>query len=336
MRFVGSEERMPHDFVAAGSEALRAFGDSSLYLEKHLVRPRHIEIQIMADRHGSVIHLGERECSVQRRHQKVLEECPSPLLDDRMRSEMAEVAIRVARAAHYENAGTMEFLVDQEHNFYFLEMNTRLQVEHPITEAVTGLDIVCEQFRIAAGEPLSWKQEDVQMRGWAIECRVCAEDPDREMAPSPGPIRRMQEPQGPGVRLDSGVYQGWEVAVHYDPLLSKLVAFGADRAQTIARMKRALQEYRIVGVKTNIPLFLELLSNPEFVAGRTHTGLIEELRRDAGHPRGRRSSSVHSHALAAALAYADSDQDSPRVQRIESGNAWKLSGRPGFLPANES
>ena len=331
MRFVKDESHLSADFAAAGSEAQSSFGDSSLYLEKYMTRPRHIEIQILADRHGNVIHLGERECSIQRRHQKVFEESPSPFMEDELRRKMGEVAVRIARAAHYENAGTIEFLVDSDRNFYFLEMNTRLQVEHPITEAVTGIDLVCEQFRIAAGEKLSLRQDQVQMRGWAMECRVCAEDPDRGMLPSSGVIRRLQNPQGPGVRLDSGIYQGWEVSIHYDPLLSKLIAFGVDRAQTISRMKRAIQEYRIAGIKTNLPFFLDLLSDSEFLAGQTHTGFFEEMQQRAAKARERVPAAFHSHAVAVALAYADTTGISPEPQSTGAGNPWKLSGRPGFL-----
>ena len=330
MRLVTHESAMISDYAAAASEALQAFGDSSLYVEKYMVRPRHIEIQILADRHGDIIHLGERECSIQRRHQKVLEESPSPMMDATLRARMGEVAVRIARAASYENAGTIEFLVDEDRNFYFLEMNARLQVEHPVTEAVAGLDLVCEQFRIASGEPLSLRQEDVQLRGWAMECRVCAEDPDRAMIPSPGVIRRMQEPQGPGVRLDSGVYPGWEVSIHYDPLLSKLTTFGTDRAQTITRMRRALQEYRIAGIKTNLPFFLNLLSDPDFVAGRIHTGFVEEIQKRAAKPGEHTPLAFQSHAVAVALAYADTIEDSPGRQRTETHSLWKLSGRPGF------
>ena len=331
MRFVAGEPHMAESFVAAGSEALRAFGDSSLYLEKYMVHPRHIEIQILADRHGNVIHLGERECSIQRRHQKFLEESPSPVMDEELRCKMGEAAIRIARAAHYENAGTIEFLVDNGRNFFFLEMNTRLQVEHGITEAVTGVDIVCEQFRIAAGEKLSLQQEQVQMRGWAMECRVCAEDPDRGMLPSAGVIHRLQEPQGPGMRLDSGIYQGWEVSIHYDPLLSKLITFGADRAQTIARMKRAIQEYRIAGIKTNLSFLLEILSDHEFAAGHTHTGFIDALQSQAAKAKKHAPAAFQTHALAAALAYAETSEASPARQKVDPENPWKLSGRPGFL-----
>jgi acetyl-CoA carboxylase, biotin carboxylase subunit len=328
MRLITDETRMESDFVAAGSEALRSFGDASLYLEKYMVKPRHIEIQILADRHGNVIHLGERECSIQRRHQKLFEESPSPMLDETLRRKMGEVAVQIVYAAHYEGAGTIEFLLDAERNFYFLEMNTRLQVEHPVTETVTGLDIVAEQFRIASGERLSRCQEQVQMRGCAMECRICAEDPVR-MIPSAGRIHRLQEPQGPGIRLDSGIYQGWEVSIHYDPLLSKLIAFGADRSQAIARMRRALEEYRVTGLQTNLSFFLELLSNRDFLAGDTHTGLVEEVQRQPAKHADAEQSVLYSHALAAALAYAETTE-TPSGRETEAENPWKLSGRPGF------
>jgi acetyl-CoA carboxylase biotin carboxylase subunit len=330
MRVVADESHMASDFAAAESETLRAFGDPSVYLEKCMIRPRHIEIQILADRHGNVIHLGERECSLQRRHQKVVEESPSPLVDENLRHKMGETAIRIARAARYENAGTIEFLVDNDRNFYFLEMNTRLQVEHGITELVNGIDIVCEQFRIAAGEKLSLRQEQVQMRGWAIECRICAEDPDRHL-PSAGVIRKLQEPQGPGVRLDSGVYQGWEVSIHYDPLIGKLMTFGADREQAIARMKRAIQEYRITGIKTNLPFLLEILSDHEFAAGHIHTGFIEELQSRIATAEEHAPHIFHSHALAAALAYTDAAEAPASNRNPETASAWKLSGRPGYM-----
>jgi acetyl-CoA carboxylase, biotin carboxylase subunit len=329
MRFVTSESYMESDFEAASSEALRSFGDPSIYLEKYMVRPRHIEVQILADSHGNVIHLGERECSLQRRYQKVLEESPSPVVDEKLRRKMGETAVRIARAARYENAGTIEFLVDADRNFYFLEMNTRLQVEHGVTELVTGTDIVCEQFRIAAGEKLSIRQEQVQIRGWAMECRVCAEDPDSHF-PSSGVIRKLQDPQGPGVRLDSGVYPGWDVSIHYDPLLSKLMTFGTDRAQTIARMKRAIQEYSITGIKTNLPFLLEILSNSDFAAGQIHTGFLEEMQLHKTKSREQTPSVFHSHALAAALAYADIAEAPEPRQGAASESSWKLSGRPGF------
>jgi acetyl-CoA carboxylase biotin carboxylase subunit len=333
MRLVKDESLMAADFTAAGSEALNSFGDPSLYLEKYVTAPRHIEIQVLADRRGNVIFLGERDCSIQRRHQKVLEECPSPFLDEGLRRRMGEVAVRVARAVNYENAGTVEFLVDSARNFYFLEMNTRLQVEHPVTEAVTGVDIVCEQFKIANGEPLSLSQDQVHMRGWAVECRIYAEDPDRGLLPSPGVIRRLQEPMGTGVRLDSGIYQGWEVSIHYDPLLAKLTTFGTSREQAISRMSRAIQEYRIGGIKTNIPLLLEILRSEGFLAGKTHTEFVDEMYMAVLSKKEHAAPVFQPYALAAALAYSERTESSPKTGSPESPNAWKLSGRPGFSTA---
>ncbi len=332
MRLVRDESRLAEDFVAASSEASNAFGDASVYLEKYIARPRHVEIQVLVDRFGDAVHLGERECSLQRRHQKVLEESPSPFLDPELRERMGSAALEVARAANYENAGTVEFLMDDDRNFYFLEMNTRLQVEHPVTEAVTGLDLVCEQFRIAAGEPLSVRQGDVRHRGWALECRIYAEDPERNFLPSPGRIARLVEPQGPGVRVDSGVYEGWEVPIHYDPLIAKLVAHGADRPQAIARMKRAIGEYRIDGIRTTLGLFSELLQDPRFVAGDVSTGFIEEFLgrrplRAAG-----RAVPIEALAVAAALAYRDAASAPAPANGAQRESAWKFSLRPGLHP----
>ncbi len=304
MRLVRDEGRMRGDFEAASSEALRAFADGSVYLEKYILHPRHVEMQVIVDEFGNAVHLGERECSVQRRHQKVVEECPSPLLDGGLRAKMGEAALSVVRAAEYVNAGTVEFLMDDERNFYFLEMNTRLQVEHPVTEAVTGVDLVREQFRIAAGEKLGLKQEDVHLRGWAIECRIYAEDPDRNFFPSPGMIRHLVEPQGPGIRVDSGVYQGWEVPIHYDPLIAKLVAHGSDRAQAIARMRRALGEYRVRGIKTTLGFFSELLADPAFAAGDLSTGFIEEFMQRRKGPSPLAPEHAQAYAAAAALSYS--------------------------------
>jgi acetyl-CoA carboxylase biotin carboxylase subunit len=257
------------------SEAQSAFGDDAVYVEKYLDCPRHIEIQVVADRHGNAVHLGERECSIQRRHQKVIEECPSPIVDADLRRRMGDAALRVVEAARYHSTGTVEFLVDADRNFYFLEMNTRLQVEHPVTEMVTGVDLVVEQIRVAAGERLSIRQADIQMRGVAIECRVYAEDPDNDFLPSPGRIESLRIPSGPGIRDDGGVYAGWTVPLEYDPLLSKLVAWGPDRAAAIARMCRALGEYRIRGVRNNLAFFREVLRDPDFETGTFDTGYID-------------------------------------------------------------
>ena len=279
MRRVDSEAELESAIRDARSEAERAFRSGEVYVEKVVENPRHIEIQVLGDEHGHMIHLGERECSLQRRHQKVVEECPSPLVAEypEMRAAMGEAALKIARAAGYYNAGTAEFLVDSSRRFYFLEMNTRLQVEHPVTELTTSLDLVHWQIRIAAGEPLTIRQEDVLLRGSAIECRLYAEDPDAYFFPSPGRIECLAEPSGPGVRLDSGVYEGCEVTIDYDPLLSKLSVWTPDRSSSIARMLRALSEYRVLGVRNNIAFFREILNDPEFRAGRLHTGFIAEF-----------------------------------------------------------
>jgi acetyl-CoA carboxylase biotin carboxylase subunit len=277
MRLVHTPDQLKSSLDAARSEAERSFGDSEVYIEKAILNPRHIEMQILADEHGNTLYLGERECSLQRRHQKVLEEAPSPIVDLDMRRRMGEVAVRVARAANYTNAGTVEFLVDQRKNFYFLEMNTRLQVEHPVTELVTGLDLVHLQIRIAAGEKLPLRQEDVQIRGHAMECRIYAEDPDNNYFPSPGKITLLLEPSGPGIRTDSGMYEGWMVPMDYDPLLAKLIGYGSDREQAIARLTRALDEYFVGGIKTNIALFRRILADPDFRAGKLDTGFLDRL-----------------------------------------------------------
>jgi acetyl-CoA carboxylase biotin carboxylase subunit len=277
MRLVATEADFASSLDAARSEAQRAFGNDEVYLEKAITDPRHIEMQILADEHGNCVYLGERECSIQRRHQKVLEESPSPAVTPETRRRMGETAVRAAQACGYSNAGTVEFLADANGHFYFLEMNTRLQVEHPITELITGFDLVHLQIRIAAGEKLPFTQESVQLRGHAIECRVYAEDPDNNFFPSPGRITSCIEPSGPGVRLDSGIYPGWNVGVDYDPLLSKLVAYGADRSQAISRMSRAVDEYVIAGVKTNLSLFRRILTDSDFLAGETDTGYLARL-----------------------------------------------------------
>ena len=277
MRLVRSVSEFKSSFEAAQSEALRSFGDSEVYLEKYIENPRHIEIQVLADEHGNTVFLGERECSVQRRHQKVIEEAPSAIVDEEMRQKMGAVAVQAARSAGYANAGTIEFLVDQQHNFYFLEMNTRLQVEHPVTEFVTGLDLVHLQLKIASGEKLPFRQEDVTLRGHAVECRIYAEDPENNFFPSPGKITSLIRPSGPGIREDSGVYEGWTVPLDYDPMLSKLIAFAPDRPSAIARMRRALNEYFIGGIKSNLQLFRRILENPDFVSAKIDTGFLDRL-----------------------------------------------------------
>jgi len=277
MRLVHAPADLKSALDGARSEAERAFGDGEVYVEKAIINPRHIEMQLLADEHGNTVYLGERECSLQRRHQKVIEEAPSAVVDPDMRRRMGEVAVRVAQAADYTNAGTVEFLVDQEKNFYFLEMNTRLQVEHPVTELVTGLDLVHLQIRIANGERLPFVQEEVQIRGHAIECRIYAEDPDNNYLPSPGKITLLLLPSGPGIRRDSGMYEGWTIPMEYDPLLAKLIGYGTDREMAISRLTRALNEYFVGGIKTNISLFRRILNDPEFHAARIDTGFLDRM-----------------------------------------------------------
>jgi len=299
MRLVRQEGELEAALRTARHEAAAAFGESAVYLERYVVEPRHIEIQVLADCHGRVVHLGERECSIQRRHQKLIEECPSPFVDTAMRRRMGEAACRLAMAAGYVNAGTVEFLVDAERNFYFLEMNTRLQVEHPVTEMVTGIDLVREQLRIAAGEPLGVAQADVAWRGAAIECRINAEDPFGGWLPSPGTITGLRAATGPWVRDDSGVYEGYTVPRFYDTLLAKLIVWGADRATAIERMARALAEYKVVGVRTTIPVLAQLVKHPDFGAGRLSTGFVDRILPSIRTPSGKQRSIA---VIAAVLA----------------------------------
>jgi len=330
VRLVRNESGMRAAYEIAGSEIRSAFGDASLYLEKYIAEPHHIEFQVLADSRRNAICLGERECSLQRRNQKMMEESPSPFLDETLRRAMGDAALRLVLASGCSGASTVEFLVDAHGHFYFLDMNARLEVGHPVTEAVTGLDLACEQLRVASGEPLSLCQDQVHLRGWALGCRICAEDPDHALAPSPGVIRGLREPQGPGVRLDSGIYGGWEVALHYDSMLAKLITFGDNRALAIARMQRALREYRIAGIKTNLPLFAEVLSTPEFLAGEARVGLFEEVQIRFEKKNAVLPSLFKAHALAAALAYADATDPLFHSPDEEKESSWKLSGRPGF------
>jgi acetyl-CoA carboxylase biotin carboxylase subunit len=276
MRLVKEEHELIPFFRTAQSEALNAFGDGSVYIEKYIESPHHIEFQILADRHGNVIHLFERECSIQRRHQKVIEETPSPLMTPEVRAEMGRFAVAAAKAVNYEGAGTIEFIVNDKLEYYFLEMNTRLQVEHPITERVVGVDLVKEQINIANGLPLSFKQEDLRQYGHAIQCRIYAEDTDNNFIPYPGVINHITEPHGLGVRYDGYVYEGYEIPMHYDPLISKLITWGRNRTECIARMKRALYELKITGVKTNIKFLEKIMDNQEFIAGNYNTHFIDK------------------------------------------------------------
>lgn len=262
--------------TAAQREAKAAFGDDTVYIEKLITEGRHIEIQLLADAHGNVIHLGERECSLQRRHQKLIEESPSFVVDEALRQQIGAVAVAAAKAVDYVNAGTIEFLMDKDKNFYFLEMNTRIQVEHPVTELVTGVDLVQEQLRVARGRKLRLTQEDIQMKGWAIECRINAEDPYNNYLPSTGQITTSRLPTGPGVRIDTGVFPGYEVTPYYDSMISKLICYGETRGEAVLRMRRALEEYRIMGVKTNIPFHQHMMDSHRFLTGQFDTEFVEE------------------------------------------------------------
>lgn len=285
IRIVHKEEDLWSSYERSVGESAKAFGDGRIFLEKAVLGPHHIEFQIFGDSHGNVVHLFERECSIQRRHQKVVEETPSPFMTPELRSDMAAAAIQSAKALGYDNAGTVEFLVDKDRNFYFLEVNTRLQVEHPITEMVTGIDLVVEQIRVAAGQPLSFRQEDLVQRGHAIEVRVCAEDPDNNYMPAVGTVKAMTLPQGPGVRLDSALTQGMEVGLYYDSMLAKLICYGKDRNEALRRLMQALGEFKIAGLKTNIPFLGEVIRDARFRYGDYDTSFLEgfekpELRQD--------------------------------------------------------
>jgi len=331
MRLVHSPDELKGALEAAQSEAQRSFGDREVYIEKAILNPRHIEMQVLADEHGNTVYLGERECSIQRRHQKVLEEAPSPIVDADMRRRMGEVAVRVAKAANYANAGTIEFLVDEQKNFYFLEMNTRLQVEHPVTELVTGLDLVHLQIQIAAGSKLPFNQEGVQLRGHAVECRIYAEDPDNNYFPSPGKIATLIEPAGPGIRLDSGVYEGWTVPIDYDPLLAKLVGYGIDRKQSSERLWRALGEYFVGGIKTNTGLFRRILHDADFQAGHLDTGYLDRLMKTKPKP-GNREANIEVAAIAAGVfAMEDVEQARANVTAGPTKSAWLRAARTETL-----
>jgi acetyl-CoA carboxylase biotin carboxylase subunit len=335
MRLVAGDPDFESAWRDASSEALNAFGDARLYLEKYLEKPRHIEIQIFADKHGRVVSLGERECSVQRRHQKVIEEAPSPIVTPELRKKMGDAAVRLVRAGRYVNAGTVEFLVDTNLNFYFLEVNTRLQVEHPVTEQVTGLDLVKLQIAIAAGHRLPFEWETITPRGHAMEVRLYAEDPDNNFFPSPGKILSRQVPGGPGVRLDDGVYEGWTVPNDYDPLLGKLIAWGNSREETIARLRRAHEEYTVTGIKTNVGLFRRILVEPDFLRGEIHTKWLDELLRrprsaasptDQNRPAGSASDAA---AIAAAIWRANQREGNSCLSSTSADqpSRWKQEGR---------
>ncbi len=321
IRVARSREELEAAIPLARREAKAAFGDDTLYLERQIEQARHIEVQILADARGHVIHLGERECSIQRRHQKLVEESPSRAVTPTLRKRLCRSAVILARAARYIGAGTVEFLLDPQGQFYFIEVNPRLQVEHTVTEAVTGVDIVKEQLRIAAGRELRYRQWDIQPRGWAIECRILAEDPQRDFAPSVGRIIRLREPGGPGIRVDSGICEGMTISPYYDSLLAKLIAWGETRGVAIVRMRRALDEYQILGVTTNLDLHRALMNSPRFFGGQVHTRFLEEEKLAPPPPE-------DDEVLAAALAAVLADwRRRPGSRREETPSRWRLLGR---------
>jgi acetyl-CoA carboxylase biotin carboxylase subunit len=327
MRTVPSPEQLPVAFRLASSEAQSAFGDGTLYVERLLEGVRHVEIQVLADRYGNVVHLGERECSIQRRRQKLIEESPSTVVDEDLRQRMGDVAVKAAQAVNYENAGTVEFLVDRDKKFYFLEMNTRLQVEHPVTEAVTGVDLVVEQIRVAQGRRLRLRQRDLTLKGAAIECRICAEDPYNDFLPSVGKITTVYEPSGPGVRVDSAVFDGYEVSLYYDPLVAKLIVWGETRAQAIQRMRRALSEFKLLGIRTNLPFHLRMMESPSFIGGRFDNAFLDTFNVAQSDTSGQTAELAA--LAAAAIAYNLQAVKSRTVEAdhrpAESG--WKIAGR---------
>jgi acetyl-CoA carboxylase biotin carboxylase subunit len=328
MREVKSLDEMPTLLTSARREAESSFGDGNVYLEKLVEGARHIEFQILADVQGNVIHLGERECSLQRRHQKLLEEAPSSALSEELRHRMGTVAVKAAQAVDYVNAGTIEFLLDKDENFFFLEMNTRLQVEHPITEMVTGIDIVKEQIRIARGRALSYKQEDVKINGHSIECRINAEDPYNDFMPSTGRITHSLLPTGPGVRVDTGVYPGFEITPYYDPLIAKLIVWGETRAQAILRMRRALEEYRIVGVQTNIPFHQTMMDSHRFMGGQYDTRFVEERFSMEDAQESRATYPEIAALLATLVAHQETERSAQVVRRNErDASNWKWVSR---------
>ncbi len=330
IRNVNNRGEMERALKTAGAEAQSAFGDAGVYVEKHLSPVRHIEVQIIADRFGNTIALAERECSIQRRHQKMIEECPSPALHAAQRRVLNETAVRVAQAAEYVNVGTVEFLLDQNHDFYFLEMNTRLQVEHPVTELVTGTDLVADQIRVAAGDPLGYTDGTFTYRGWAIECRISAEDPAQNFVPSVGTIAFAREPAGPGIRVESALYDGYTVSEFYDPLVAKVTAWGRDRREAIRRMRRALYEFRVVGVKTNLPFHLAVMDDTRFLAGELDTGFLD---RPASPAREREHEDPVQAALASAALLlhrrrnSASSLNSPEQHANGHVAGWRQAGR---------
>jgi acetyl-CoA carboxylase biotin carboxylase subunit len=332
MRRVENMEQLLSAYERVSSEALSFFGDGSVYAEKFVANPRHIEVQVLGDQHGNLIHLLERECTLQRRNQKVVEECPSPVVDEELRARIGETAVKAARAVNYFSAGTIEFLMGSDRQFYFLEMNTRLQVEHPVTELVTGVDLVKQQLSIAQGGKIDLRQEGIRPRGHAIECRVYAEDPFRNFAPSPGLIRDLTLPQGPGVRNDNGVYAGYTVPIHYDPMLSKLITHGADRHDAIQRMKRALAEYRVEGIETTIPFYAAIMDNEDFRKANFDTGFIDRFLAETNFDTTSADERTEVAMIAAAVLAFEESQNVKLPEERES--AWKRAGRIEAMRGN--
>ncbi len=326
LRFVEREEDLHSAYDRVTSEAKSFFGDASVYAEKFVPHPRHIEVQILGDQHGNLVHLGERECTLQRRHQKVVEECPSPVVDEALREKLGAMAIRAAAAVNYYSTGTIECLMSPDREFYFLEMNTRLQVEHPVTEMVWGVDLVKEQLRVARGEKLTLRQESLRPQGHAIECRIYAEDPSRKFAPSPGLLRYINLPQGPGVRNDNGVYAGYTVPVYYDPMLSKLICHGNARDDAIARMRRALAEYRVEGIETTIPFFTFIMEHADFQAAKFDTGFIDRILAEVDLAHRPASEAQLQAAIAAAAIMAFEEAHDVKLP-VATESRWKGIGR---------
>jgi len=330
LRMISRMEDLPAAYRAAKAESLHAFGDDAVYLERYIEHPRHIEIQLLGDRHGHIIYFPERECSIQRRHQKVIEEAPSTLVDPEMRRQMGEAAVKAAQAVAYDSAGTVEFIVaGLTREFFFLEMNTRLQVEHPITEMITGIDLCKEMIRSAAGYPLAFRQEDVPLHGHAMECRIYAEDPDNRFLPTPGKILGLRVPGGPWVRDESGMYEGLDVPIHYDPMLSKLVVWGSTRERCITRMTRALSEYSVKGIKTTIPFHARVMKNEKFIKGEIDTNFIDTQfqPQDAARIKPNEDIALVAAAIKAYLRDREKTQRSLGVGPGEAHSHWKASGR---------
>ncbi|HEX8219257.1 MAG TPA: acetyl-CoA carboxylase biotin carboxylase subunit [Chloroflexia bacterium] len=334
MRIVSRPEELEAALRGAQSEARASFGSGTVYLEKYLESVRHVEIQLLGDTQGNVIHLGERECSVQRRYQKLIEESPSVAVDLDLRERMGSVAVAAAKAVGYSSAGTVEFLLDKFKNFYFLEVNTRLQVEHPVTELVTGVDLVLEQFRIASGRPLRLKQSDVRLNGHAMECRIAAEDPFNNFAPSLGTVAAVSEPSGAGVRVDSSVYAGGKVSIYYDPMVAKLIVWAPSRAHAILRMRRALREYRVAGIQTNIPFHLRVMQSLDFQRGRLDTKFVERLLGDGGRSVEATDDNLEMIAAMSAALVVDRKREAGAASTVGAaakpgvaGSAWRLAGR---------